>query len=188
AEPDPIPAVVREDLEARADALDAVNAQSLLELSLYLANMLLRDADQMSMAHALELREPLLDHVLVEQVAALPGPLKLAGARRGTAKALFVDALLEGLPGPVLRRRKMGFVFPWESWLRHELRDRVDALLGDAAALEAVRLSPAGVRRLWHDFLARRPGLRYTDVLGLAHPLHWAGRNRFGAAAPCLAG
>src|SRR5262249_53004709 len=156
---DPFPAVVREDLEARAEALDPVNAQSMLELSLYLANMLLRDADQMSMAHGLELREPLLDHVLVERVAALPGALKLARGRRSATKALLVDALPAELPAAVLRRRKMGFVFPWECWLRHDLRDRIGSLLGNEESLDAVGLSLRGVRQLWEDFLHRRPGV-----------------------------
>jgi asparagine synthase (glutamine-hydrolysing) len=185
AEGDPIPAEVRAELEAAADTLDPVNAQSLLELSLYMTNMLLRDADQMSMAHSLEVREPLLDHVLVEQVARLPGALKLAGGR---AKALLVESLPTELPAPLLGRRKMGFVFPWECWLRHELRDRVGGLLGDADAVEAAGLAPRGVRQLWEDFLASRPGIRYTDILGLVHLLFWTREQRVRVPAACIAG
>src|SRR4029077_12693155 len=66
---DMLPPDVHSDLAAAALPLDTINALSLLELSLYLPNMLLRDTDQMSMAHALEVREPLLDHVLVETTA-----------------------------------------------------------------------------------------------------------------------
>jgi asparagine synthase (glutamine-hydrolysing) len=90
---DALPDEVHTELEEAASELDVVNAQSLLELALYLANMLLRDTDQMSMAHALEVREPLLDHVLVETVACLPGSLKLAAGRQNRSKALLVDAL-----------------------------------------------------------------------------------------------
>src|SRR5207244_6974031 len=112
---------VRDLLDAETSRFDSVNAYSLLELSLYMANMLLRDMDQMSMAHALEVREPLLDHVLVETAARLPGRLKLLPGRLGRSKALLVDALPSGLPPSVLNRKKMGFVFPWERWLRGEL-------------------------------------------------------------------
>jgi asparagine synthase (glutamine-hydrolysing) len=182
---DPLPAEVRMDLEKRAEDLDPVNAHSLLELSLYLANMLLRDTDQMSMAHALEVREPLLDHVLVETVAELPGALKLASGRHNTTKALLIDALPTELPARLLRRPKMGFVFPWERWLRNELKDRISALFADQDALEAARLEPRGVQALWDAFLGFRPGVRYTDILSLAHLLHWVARRRSLVPAAC---
>jgi asparagine synthase (glutamine-hydrolysing) len=186
AGPDPLPAEIRADLESTAAELDPVNAQSLLELSLYLANMLLRDTDQMSMAHALEVREPLLDHVLVETAAELPGALKLARGRHNGTKALLVDALPTALPARLVRRPKMGFVFPWERWLRNELKERIQALFEESSALEAARLDHHGVLGLWADFLQARPGVRYTDILCLAHLLHWVARHR--ATVPALCG
>jgi asparagine synthase (glutamine-hydrolysing) len=177
----PIPAQVRAALESQAGGLDPVNAHSLFELSLYMANMLLRDTDQMSSAHALEMREPLLDHVLVEAVARLPGRLKLQSGRSRSAKALLVDALPTKLPRQVLHRRKMGFVFPWERWLRHELKDQVASALTDKAAIDTTRLTPRGVEGIWNAFLTGDPAVRYTDVLSLVHLLHWVGRHRLRA-------
>jgi asparagine synthase (glutamine-hydrolysing) len=170
---EPLPAALQHELETAVAGLDAVNCHSLLELSLYLPNMLLRDLDQMSMAHALEVREPLLDHILVETVARLSGPLKLAPGRHSRTKSLLVDALPVELPARVLRRAKMGFVFPWERWLRHELRGLVAELFSDHDAVDAAGLDAAAVQQLWADFLAARPGVRYTDVLCLLHLLHW---------------
>ena len=46
--------------------LPVLSQVSLGELSTYLPNVLLRDADQMAMAHALEVRVPFLDHEVVE--------------------------------------------------------------------------------------------------------------------------
>jgi asparagine synthase (glutamine-hydrolysing) len=143
--------------------------------------MLLRDLDQMSMAHALEVREPLLDHVLVETLADLPGLLKLAPGRRSRTKGLLVDALPSDLPRHIVRRHKMGFVFPWETWLRRELRDRVADTLTTRSALEAAGLDPLGVQKLWADFLASQPGTRSTDVLCLVHLLHWVQQHRLTA-------
>jgi asparagine synthase (glutamine-hydrolysing) len=176
-----LPRHVVTELEAAAAPLDPINAYSLLEMSLYLANMLLRDMDQMSMAHGLELREPLLDHVLVETVAGLPGNLKLAPGLHSRTKALLVDALPVPLPRRVVHRKKMGFVLPWERWLRAELRPRVTALLNEDKTLNAVGLSPCGVRRLWSDFLGSGPGVRYTDVLALVHLLYWVRQHRLEA-------
>jgi asparagine synthase (glutamine-hydrolysing) len=174
----PLPPEVANGLESLTAGLDAVNAHSLLELSLYLANMLLRDTDQMSMAHSLEVREPLLDHVLVETVGRLPGALKMVPGRQGSIKGLLLDALPEPLPDAVVQRPKMGFVFPWEHWLREELRPRVAAVLTDREVLEAAGLDGPAVRSLWEGFLARRPGLRYTDVLCLLNLLAWVKRHR----------
>jgi asparagine synthase (glutamine-hydrolysing) len=173
-----LPVEIASALEQAILGLDAVNAQSLLELSLYLANMLLRDADQMSMAHSLEIREPLLDHVLVETVARLPGAMKLAPGQRGPSKGLLVDALPGELPRPTLRRPKMGFVLPWERWLRHELKSRVAHTLTDPSALGNAGLDPAGVQTLWNGFLAGQPGIRYSDILALLHLLAWVKRHR----------
>jgi asparagine synthase (glutamine-hydrolysing) len=179
---DVLPPEVRADLEAALSSLDPVNAQSLLELSLYLANMLLRDTDQMSMAHSLEVREPLLDHVLVETTGLLPGPMKLARTAGKPLKALLLDALPVELPTQMLRRPKMGFVFPWEQWLRRELRPRLDAMFEDRDAVGAAGLDPAGVQELWQAFLANRPGVRYTDVFCLSHLIHWVRQHRVAIA------
>jgi asparagine synthase (glutamine-hydrolysing) len=173
-----LPPDILADLEAAIAPLDAVNAHSLLELSLYLANTLVRDMDQMSMAHALELREPLLDHVLVETVAGLPGRLKLTPGRRSRTKALLVDALPVGLPQRILRRRKRGFVFPWDRWLRAELKPRVAALFREQDTLRAAGLSGCAVEKLWYAFLASKPGVRYTDILAVVHLMFWVRQHR----------
>jgi asparagine synthase (glutamine-hydrolysing) len=177
-----LPWEVWESLEAEAAGLDVVNAHSLLEMSLYLENMLLRDTDQMSMAHALEVREPLLDHVLVETVAALPGRLKIRRGQRSRLKALLVDSLPNPLPPGILNRPKMGFVLPWEKWLREELRPTITTLLTDHDAVEAATLNPPAVQTLWNEFLSRKPGIRYSDIFCLANLVHWTRRHRLGAA------
>ncbi len=172
-----LPTEIALDLDNAVKNLDSVNAHSRLELSLYLANMLLRDTDQMSMAHALEVREPLLDHVLVETVAAMPGALKLSGR----LKALLLDALPAPLPQEMLDRPKMGFVFPWEEWLRGPLKAYVGDIFADAGAVRAAGLQPTSALRIWEGFLQRQPGLRYTDVFCLGNLIHWVRRHRLHA-------
>ena len=82
-------------------------------------DVLLRDADVMSMAHGLEVRVPLLDQDVVELVARLPGEFKLDAHRD---KGLLVDAIGDVLPPAVTRRPKMGFTLPFQAWLRGPLR------------------------------------------------------------------
>jgi asparagine synthase (glutamine-hydrolysing) len=90
---------------------------SLLELSCYMRNQLLRDSDVMSMGWGLELRVPLVDRVLLEAIASIPSNIRLA-----PGKQLLIQAVPE-LPSLVLNRPKRGFFFPFEQWMAGEWRD-----------------------------------------------------------------
>ncbi|OGV63255.1 MAG: asparagine synthase (glutamine-hydrolyzing) [Lentisphaerae bacterium RIFOXYB12_FULL_65_16] len=111
--------------------LDPVAQMSYAEVSSYLADTLLRDTDAMSMAHSLEVRPVLLDHVLAEFAFALPAELKLD---RGVGKLVLRRAVRDLLPDEVQTRPKVGFEFPFHSWLAGALRERLrDTLAGQAA-------------------------------------------------------
>lgn len=100
-----------------------------LDLKTYLAGDILTKVDRASMAHALEVRVPLLDYQLVEWMATLPPEFKLHG-REG--KYLFKKSLEPYLSSDILYRPKMGFSVPLASWFRGPLKLRVqEALLGD---------------------------------------------------------
>ncbi len=83
-----------------------------LESCLYLRNQLLRDTDWAGMAHSLEIRTPLVDHVLLRRAVTV-----MSAPSRPDGKALLADAPLSPLPSAVRRRRKTGFGIPVESWL-----------------------------------------------------------------------
>jgi asparagine synthase (glutamine-hydrolysing) len=134
-------------------AHDPVNRVSCLELRTYMANTLLRDLDAMSMAHSLEVREPLIDHKLIEFVLALPGRLKADG---GTPKKLLVQALNGDLPEQIVYRRKKGFNFPFERWLRQELRPVIESTLQSPAFLSRTFLRLEAVQEQWRTFLGGR--------------------------------
>jgi asparagine synthase (glutamine-hydrolysing) len=132
--------------------LDAWNRVSVLELSHYMRNVLLRDTDNMSMAHALEVRLPFLDHRLVEFVLSLPEDVKLPGKY---PKSLLVDAIAD-LPSAIVARRKQGFALPFSRWLRGQLRAEVEtALLEDpkTTALGEL-LDRKAVDAVWRRFLS----------------------------------
>jgi asparagine synthase (glutamine-hydrolysing) len=76
--------------------------------------------DRMSMAHGLEVRVPLLDHLFVEACATIPANLKLNGF---TTKAILRSALRGILPDVILDRGKQGYSLPVKNWLRTELRE-----------------------------------------------------------------
>jgi len=91
---------------------------SIAECKTYMENVLLRDADQMSMANALEIRVPFLDKDLVEFVLSLPDDFKPIVP----GKKLLIDAMGDLLPEEVWNRKKMGFTFPWKKWINRELK------------------------------------------------------------------
>src|SRR5436853_7005498 len=93
------------------------------ELTGYMRRILLRDADQMSMAVSLELRVPFLDHELVEYVLGLPVAVK---KRYAGVKGLLVEACRDLLPAAVYNRPKAGFVLPIKQWLRGPVANVVE--------------------------------------------------------------
>jgi len=133
--------------------MDRFTRISWLELRSYLVNTLLRDTDAMSMHHSLEVRVPFLDAPLVEYVLELPEAIKRDPAR---PKALLVQALKDLLPDEIVNQTKRTFTFPWETWLRGKLGERVAVELGDwSPALES-RLDGRFAQAVWKDFLRGR--------------------------------
>ncbi len=117
---------------ARAPTDDPLSLIQYLDMKTYLVDDILTKVDRASMAHALEVRVPILDHALVGWIASLPSALKLSG---GEGKALFKQALRPLLPDAVLYRPKQGFAVPLASWFRGPLRERMHtALLGPTLA------------------------------------------------------
>jgi len=81
----------------------------------------------MTMANSLELRVPLLDHLVLEFAAALPARFKV----RGTAtKRILKAAFKDKIPSEIIHRRKTGLPVPLKKWMRNELNGHVrDVLL-----------------------------------------------------------
>ena len=103
-----------------------------LDLKTYLVGDINTKVDRASMAHSLEVREPLMDHPLVEWLATLPSSMKVHGQE---GKWLLKKAMEPRLPREILYRPKMGFAVPLARWFRGPLRVRLrDALLGERLA------------------------------------------------------
>jgi asparagine synthase (glutamine-hydrolysing) len=114
---------------ANAGTHDPLALIQYLDLKTYLVGDINTKIDRASMAHSLEVREPLMDHVLVEWLATLPSSLKIRGQE---GKYLFKKAMASSLPHEVLYRPKMGFSVPLARWFRGPLRQRVRAaILGE---------------------------------------------------------
>jgi len=130
---------------ARAGTDDPLALIQYLDLKTYLVGDINTKVDRASMAHSLEVREPLMDHELVEWLATLPSSLKI---RDGESKYLFKKAMEPYLPSDIMYRPKMGFSVPLGRWLRGPLRGRVrEALLGTRMT-ESGLFNSATIRQL----------------------------------------
>lgn len=117
---------------AAAPTDDPLSLVQYLDMKTYLVGDILTKVDRASMAHALEVREPLLDHELMGWVSGLPVDLKL---RATEGKYLLKKAMEPYLPNGVLYRKKMGFAVPLAAWFRGPLAATIrSAVLGERLA------------------------------------------------------
>jgi asparagine synthase (glutamine-hydrolysing) len=120
----------------RAGTDDPLSLIQYLDLKTYLVGDINTKVDRASMAHSLEVREPLMDHPLVEWLATLPPNLKIRG---GEGKWLLKKSMEPHLPHGIMYRPKMGFAVPLARWFRGPLRQRVRSALLEGA------LGPTGL-------------------------------------------
>jgi asparagine synthase (glutamine-hydrolysing) len=152
--------------------LDPVNQVAVLESSTYMANMLLRDTDCMSMAHALEVRTPLLHHPLWEYVLPLASRLKCDAH---LPKPLLLRAAGQRLPEEIYLRRKMGFTLPFELWMRNGLKAELERELLDPGLNEYAPLDAHQVANIWKAFLAGKTN--WSRPWGLFVLKRWIRQN-----------
>jgi asparagine synthase (glutamine-hydrolysing) len=135
-----------------------------------LRSVLLRDGDQMSMANSLELRQPFLDHRLVEAMASVPGRLRTLP--RSVPKPLLVEAVGPRLPEQVVNRPKQGFSLPFERWLQ-------EGLSVAPLAQSELGLERTAMEAVYKRFCRGQHWSRYWTLQVLAA---WADRERI---SPC---
>jgi asparagine synthase (glutamine-hydrolysing) len=130
---------------ASAGTDDALGLIQYIDLKTYLVGDINTKVDRASMAHSLEVREPLMDHPLVEWLASLPSSLKIRG---NESKRLLKKAMEPHLPHEVLYRSKMGFAVPLARWFRGPLRSRVRSVLVGGQLAEAGWFNPGYLAQL----------------------------------------
>lgn len=151
--------------------LPTLSKVSYAEITTYLNAVLLRDSDQMSMAHALELRVPFLDHELVEAVMAVPDKFKYPY----TPKKLLVHAMGDLLPPEIVNRPKMGFSFPWDEWMRGDLREFCGDHITDLGRNDA--FNAEAVSKRWNSFLKGDPHITWSRLWYLCILQAWMNEN-----------
>ena len=88
----------------------------------YLSDDILVKVDRASMSVSLETREPLLDNKIIEFASKLPIEYK-------HDKKILRDILSKYIPKELFERKKRGFGFPMNDWLRTDLKYLIDYYL-----------------------------------------------------------
>ncbi len=151
-----------EQIEASADGQSRHASEtfawiSRAELRTYTHHQLLRDTDAMSMIHSLEVRVPFFDTRLVEAVLRLPANVKIGDG--SVPKPLLAQIGKPYLPSLISERRdKMGFSFPYDSWLRAGLKEKVNQVLSEVK----------------HSGLLQRDAIDLVSESFQNHKSHWS--------------
>lgn len=144
---------------------------TIAELLGYTQQTLLKDTDQFSMAVSLEVREPFFDHELISFVLNIPDEIKYPHY----PKKLLVESLGDLLPHEIVHRKKQGFVFPWDYWLRNELKSFCEQHL--KRLKERALFKADAIDTLWKNFLAGNNKVRWMDIWLLVVLEYWFSRN-----------
>jgi asparagine synthase (glutamine-hydrolysing) len=160
--------------------LSLLQQVSLLEMTGYMRNTLLRDSDVFSMAHGLELRVPFVDSEVAHVAMRFPDSEKL---HRGVSKPILVRTMQDILPASSLGRPKQGFTLPFERWMRNELFGEIDSVL-TSSRMEDVGLNDVATALVWSAFQSRKPGINWSRPWALYTLKRWADENEVSFVLP----
>ena len=146
------------EIEKSLTATDFTERCSELDIHTYLPGDVLTKVDIASMACALEVRSPFLDHELVEFAATLPWDFKLHGNnRKRILKAAFGDLL----PNEIMNRRKRGFGVPLAAWLRTTWRKQAEEALFDGPLFSEGFVEHDPLLKIWNAHQSARSDWSY---------------------------
>ena len=159
------------DKKENLERLPLLSQVSVAEWLGYTQHTLLKDTDQMGMAVSLEIREPFFDQDLVEFLVAVPDQLK----KPYYPKSLLVESVKPLLPDEIVFRKKQGFLFPWNIWMKNELRSFCDTHIKNIAKRPFMQEKP--IINYWHNFLKGDAGIRWPEIWLFVVLEYWMEKN-----------
>ncbi len=180
--PDGVEVVPTEEQVARVletySGLSLVEAAMLHDTTHRMVDSILHKVDRGSMAHALEVRCPILDRRVVEFAFSLPLEAKVRGRRM---KLILRRLLARYIPERLINRPKMGFSPPLREWFAGPLRGMVMEMLSRESMARRALLCPDRIERVLNEHYAGKKD--YTWFIWAALMLEtWFRRYIDGAA------
>ena len=155
------------------------------ELRTYMADLLLRDSDVMSMRHSLELRVPFVDRPLIEWLWRQPDAFRFTPGRPKDALAAAVADLL---PPGLRERPKRGFSLPMPVWMRRELKPFLDETFSEQSVQQSGLFQRGVVQSTWENFLRSDDRREWSRVWSLAVLIAFVNRRNPAPRPPGAAG
>jgi asparagine synthase (glutamine-hydrolysing) len=143
---------------------------SYYELRSYMLSTLLRDTDQMSMAHSLEVRVPLIDPEIVQLLLSVPDRFK---KNKKSAKPLLVAAAGKGIPEECINRPKQGFSFPFDQFFKESLGNEIVSFFNEN---ESLVFKKEELNRLWNKYV--NGGISWSRIWTLFVLGWWMKQNK----------
>lgn len=137
----------------KAQVKDTLGLIQYLDIKTYLVDDINTKVDRASMDFSLEVREPMMDHVLMEWMGTLPSSFKVLGNQR---KRLLKSSMESRLSHDLLYRQKMGFAVPISNWIKNELRSQCEGLAKFGPLVESGMFEPNAIRQIVDSHLRGR--------------------------------
>jgi asparagine synthase (glutamine-hydrolysing) len=134
-----------ERLFKQVEKQPVLNRMLYVDTKTWLPDDLLIKADKMTMANSLELRVPLLDHLVLEFAAGLPSQFKVKGM---ATKRVLKEAFKDKIPLEVLERRKTGLPVPLRRWMQKDLKGHIYGILLDEKSIGRGYFRRGAIERL----------------------------------------
>ena len=164
-----------EELRAELGSINLFSLVSAWEMRTYMADVLLRDSDVMSMRNSIELRVPFVDRPLVDWVWSQPERFKYDPKR---PKAALVEAAIDVLPSSFAHRRKRGFTLPFPIWMRKDLKPFLDDTFSDKSIGKSGLFASLPIQGMWRAFLRGSDNREWSRIWSLAVLISFANRGR----------
>jgi asparagine synthase (glutamine-hydrolysing) len=163
---------------------DPFEIESAWELRTYMADVLLRDSDVMSMRHAIELRVPLVDRPLIEWLWTQDSSDKSTPRHPKDALAAAVSDIL---PPGMRHRKKRGFTLPMDIWMRGELKPFLDHAFSDSSVDRSGFFERKGVQNCWRAFAEHGDRRAWSRAWSLAMLIAFVNRRTLAPLAGSIA-
>ncbi|MFV0157752.1 asparagine synthase (glutamine-hydrolyzing) [Empedobacter falsenii] len=148
---------IKRDNEGLIDLLDEIY---ILGVNDVLRDYLLVKVDRASMGFSLEVREPLLDHKLMEFAATLPFNYKHDGV---LSKKPIREIVYKYLPKEIMDRPKIGFDLPIYKWLRNDLFFLLEEFLSEEMIKKSGFFNYKYVKSILDSF--KKDRFRYSNLI-----------------------
>jgi asparagine synthase (glutamine-hydrolysing) len=154
---------------------EGINGILLKDVELVLEGDMLVKADRMSMQHGLEIRNPFLDHRLVEWALTVPENQKLNGKE---GKIILKNTFKNIIPEKLIHRSKHGFELPLHSWMKNQLRSKIENIyLSKDFIINQNIFNFEAIQKLKQKLFSNNPGDTPAKVWAIIVFNHWYMKN-----------